>query len=138
MERIGKYQIVGELGSGGFGTVYKATDSSMGRIVAIKVLKANDDAGMVKRFKAEARTAASLRHRNIVTVHDFGEENGMPFLVMEYLDGVTLRDLIDQHAVISALDKLNIMSETALGLKAAHENGVLHRDIKPANIMRLR
>ena len=61
----------------------------------------------------------------------------MPFLVMEYLDGVTLRDLIDQHTSISALDKLNIMSETALGLKAAHENGVLHRDIKPANIMRL-
>jgi serine/threonine-protein kinase len=137
MEKIGKYQIIGELGVGGFGTVYKATDPSMGRVVAIKVLKAQDDAGMVKRFQAEARTAANLRHRNIVTVFEFGEENGMQFLVMEYLDGVTLRDLIVERAALSPVEKLNIMSEAALGLKAAHESGILHRDVKPANIMRL-
>jgi serine/threonine-protein kinase len=137
MEKIGKYQIVGELGTGGFGTVYKATDPGIGRIVAIKVLKTQDDAGMVKRFQAEARTAASLRHPNIVTVFDFGEEKGMQFLVMEYLDGKTLRDLIVDKEPLSPVEKLSIMSDAALGLTAAHESGILHRDVKPANIMRL-
>ena len=137
MESIGKYQIVSELGTGGFGTVYKANDPGMGRMVAIKVLNAQDDAGMVKRFQAEAKMAANLRHPNIVTVFDFGEENGKLFLVMEYLDGTTLGGLIAAQAQLSAVEKLSIMREAALGLKATHERGIVHRDVKPTNIMRL-
>ena len=121
MERIGKYQIVGELGNGGFATVYKAMDPSVGREVAIKVLKTQNDPAMAKRFQSEARTVANLRHPNIVTIFEFGEENGMQFLVMEYLDGTTLRELIDRKAPLSTSDRLNIMLEAAAGLAAAHQ-----------------
>jgi serine/threonine protein kinase/formylglycine-generating enzyme required for sulfatase activity len=137
METIGKYRIEGKLGAGGFGAVYRAIDPAMNRTVAVKVLKVQDDPGMVKRFQAEARTAASLRHPNIVTVFDFGEDDGRLFLVMEYLDGVTLAELIATQAPLSVAEKLSILLEAAKGLKAAHEKGILHRDVKPANIMRL-
>jgi serine/threonine protein kinase len=137
MERISKYQILGELGKGGFGTVYRANDPGMGRVVAIKVLKAQDDPELGRRFQSEARLAASLRHPNIVIVHDFGEENGRLYLVMEYLDGTTIGDLIAAKTPLPTTEKLTIMLGAALGLKAAHERGILHRDVKPANIMRL-
>jgi predicted Ser/Thr protein kinase len=137
MDKIGRYRIVGKLGSGGFGTVYKANDPGMGRVVAIKVLNAQDDAGLVKRFKAEARMAAKLHHPNIVTVFDFGEENGKLYLVMEYLDGVTLGDLVAGENQFSTVEKLQILCDAAQGLKAAHEQGIVHRDVKPSNIMRV-
>jgi formylglycine-generating enzyme required for sulfatase activity len=137
MEQIGKYRIIGELGSGGFGTVYKANDPGTGRVVAIKVLRAQEDTGLVKRFQAEARMAASLRHPNIVTVFDFGEESGRLFLVMEYLEGTTLGELIAGKAPLPPVERLQILYDAALGLRAAHEREIVHRDVKPANIMRL-
>ena len=135
--RSANTRLSGNWARGALALYIKRQTRAWGELWAIKVLKAQDDAGMVRRFQAEARTAANLRHRNIVTVFEFGEEKGMQFLVMEYLDGTTLRDLIVEKTPISAVEKLNIMSEAALGLKAAHDSGILHRDVKPANIMRL-
>jgi tetratricopeptide (TPR) repeat protein len=135
-QRIGKYAITQEIGSGGFGHVYRALDPTFDRVVAIKVLNAPDNLDMVRRFRAEAKTVANLHHKNIVTVHDFGEEDGVPYLVMEYLEGTTLQALIDRNS-LSLLEKVEIMSEAAAGLQYAHERGVTHRDVKPANIMRL-
>src|SRR5579862_4797196 len=91
MDRIGKYEITGELGTGGFGKVFKAFDPTVGRVVAVKVLNVQDDPVMVKRFRSEATTSASLQHKNIVTVHEFGEDRGKQYLVMEYLDGRNLQ-----------------------------------------------
>ncbi len=135
-QRIGKYEISEEIGSGGFGHVYRAVDPTFDRVVAIKVLNAPDNVDIVRRFRAEAKTVANLHHKNIVTVHDFGEEAGVPYLVMEYLDGTTLQVLIHRNS-LSLLEKVEVMSEVAAGLHYAHERGVTHRDIKPANIMRL-
>ncbi|HTS31151.1 MAG TPA: protein kinase [Bryobacteraceae bacterium] len=142
MESIGKYQITGELGSGGFGRVYKAFDPTVGRVVAIKVLNVQDDPALVMRFEAEAKTSANLQHKNIVIVHEFGEQiiderTKKQFLVMEYLSGKNLQEIINEGTPIPPLEKLVIMSEVAQGLQFAHEHGVVHRDVKPANIMRL-
>ena len=137
METIGKYRIIGALGEGGFGHVYKAEDPAIGNIVAIKVLNVQNDENMIRRFRAEAITSAKLRHKNIVTIFDFEEQNGIPYLVMEYLDGKNLQHFVGNRNAVSAIDKLSIMSQVAEGLQYAHEHGVIHRDIKPANIMRL-
>ena len=136
MTNIGKYIIAGELGVGGFGRVYKAFDPTVGRVVAIKVLNVQDESA-VKRFKAEAMTSANLQHKNIVTIHDFQDEGDQQYLVMEFLDGKTLRQILDQNIPMQPLDRLMIMAEVAAGLQYAHEHGVVHRDVKPANIMRL-
>src|ERR1017187_3874776 len=137
METIGKYRIIGALGEGGFGHVYKAEDPAIGNIVAIKVLNVQNDENMIRRFRAEAITSAKLRHKNIVTIFDFEEQNGIPYLVMEYLEGKKLQRLVENRNAVPAIDKLSIMSDVAEGLQYAHEHGVIHRDIKPANIMRL-
>lgn len=135
--RIGRYEITGTIGSGGFGHVYSALDPTVGRVVAIKVLNTPGHSDLVKRFRAEAMTVANLHHKNIVTVHEFGEENGAPYLVMEFLEGTNVQDLIRQHTPLSLHEKLSIMSEVAEGLQYAHGRAVIHRDVKPANIMRL-
>jgi serine/threonine-protein kinase len=137
MESIGKYRIIGALGEGGFGHVYKAEDPAIGNIVAIKVLNVQNDENMIRRFRAEAVTSVRLRHKNIVTIFDFEEQNGIPYLVMEYLDGENLQRLVENRNAVPTINKLSIMSEVAEGLQYAHEHGVIHRDIKPANIMRL-
>lgn len=134
--KIGRYENRGELGSGGFGHVYSAFDPGVDRVVAIKVLNAPGDPDLVKRFRAEAMTVAKLHHKNIVTVHEFGEENGAPYLVMEFLEGTNVQDII-RKGQLSLHEKLWIMSEVAEGLEYAHSRGVIHRDVKPANIMRL-
>ncbi len=135
METIGKYRIIGALGEGGFGLVYKAEDPAIGNIVAIKVLNVQNDESMLRRFRAEAVTSAKLRHKNIVTIFDFDEQNGIPYLVMEYLDGKNLQHLVRNRDAVPAINRLSIMLEAAEGLQHAHEQGVIHRDIKPANIM---
>jgi hypothetical protein len=135
--RIGRYEIRAELGRGGFARVFRAYDQGMGREVAIKELTQFDEPNAVSRFLAEARTAGNLHHRNIVTIHDSDEHDGKPYIVMELLEGETLKQLIECHAAISLLDKLRIMLQVAEGLAFAHERGVIHRDVKPANIMRL-
>jgi serine/threonine-protein kinase len=131
---IGRYQVESQIGTGGFGRVYKAFDPSVGRPVAIKVLTALDSPDLLARFQTEARTTGSLHHPNIVTILDFGEDEGAPYLVMEYLEGQDMQQLSASGQALSLLDKLHVMMQVAEGLQYAHAQGVIHRDVKPANI----
>jgi eukaryotic-like serine/threonine-protein kinase len=136
-KQIGRYEIVEELGRGGFGLVYRAYDPTVGRSVAIKVLtQASKDT--LTRFRNEAMVAGNLRHENLVTVYEYGTHENVPYIAMEYLEGEDLHHIISSHKPLSLLDKCNIMSQVAEGLYCAHKNGVVHRDVKPANIMVLR
>ncbi len=135
MRRIGRYEVQAELGRGGFGQVFRAYDPTVGRAVAIKVLLAAEDPELLLRFRSEAAAAGKLRHRNIVTIYDFGEQDHIPYLVMEYLEGDDLERIIAGSREITLLQKLDIMAQTASGLHHAHLHGTVHRDIKPANIM---
>jgi hypothetical protein len=137
ISRIGKYTVEKELGQGGFGIVYLALDPDTGQPVAIKRLRAEGDPDLLKRFQSEIRTTASLRHKNIVIIHASGEEAGDPYLVMEFLEGQTLKQVIDGRRPLSLLDKVRIMTQVAEGLAYAHSRGVVHRDVKPENIMLL-
>ena len=136
VKRIGRYTIENELGRGAFGRVYRAFDPNLKIYVAIKVLIAEDDPELLVRFQAEARATAGLLHPNIVTLYEFSEEAGAPYLVMELLDGQTLQEVIGKP--LSLLDKVNIMYQVAEGLRHAHAKGVVHRDMKPGNIMVLK
>ena len=133
-KKYGPYEILGNLGGGGMGFVYRAWDARLHREVAIKLLHSEYTMpGMRERFLREARAASALNHPNICTIFDIGEQNGEPYLVMELLEGKTLKDLIDTRTV--QLDELLAISrEVAEALGAAHAKGVIHRDIKPANI----
>jgi serine/threonine protein kinase len=134
---IGTYTVEKELGKGGFGVVYLASDPGTGRPVAIKQLLAEGDADLLKRFQLEIRTTASLRHKNIVTILFSGEEAGNPYLVMEFLEGRTLKQVIQERLPLTLLAKVEIMKQVAEGLAYAHSKGVVHRDVKPENIMLL-
>jgi serine/threonine protein kinase len=133
--RLGPYEIVSALGAGGMGEVYRARDTRLVRIVAIKVLPShvNGDAALRERFEREARTIAALSHPHIRTLHDIGESAGQHFLVMELLDGVTLTDHIGGKP-LPAGELLDLAIQIADALDAAHASDVVHRDIKPANI----
>jgi serine/threonine protein kinase len=135
--KIGKYEILSIVGTGGQGRVFKARDPHVNRDVAIKVLNSEHDPVLQARFRAEAKIAGGLSHPNIVTVHDFGEHEGCPYLVMEFLTGSDLAHIITNGPVLPILDKLRILIDACLGLQYAHEKGIIHRDVKPANIMRL-
>lgn len=132
--KIGKYEILQELGHGGFAHVYLGYDPSIPRKVAIKRLSAGGDASQVSRFRVEAEAAGSLTHVNIVTIYDFGEDNGTFFLVMQYLEGRDLQKVM-RSSELTLLDKMRIMTQIANGLQCAHQHGIVHRDVKPANIM---
>ncbi len=136
IERIGKYKIVAEIGRGTMGRVYKAQDPILNRFVAIKTLSAVSGLGdeAHKRFHREAQAAALLGHPNIVTVHDFGEEQGLLYMAMELLEGTDLREAIDRDLLRNLDDKLAVMEQICSGLAFAHSKGVIHRDLKPANI----
>src|SRR5579862_3476346 len=134
ISRIGKYTVEAELGRGGFGRVYRAFDPDVKRQVAIKVLIAESDPELLKRFEVEVGTTGNLRHKNIVTLYECGEQSGVPYLVMELLEGQPLDASLKQGAPLTLLDKVRIMAQVAEGLGYAHGQGVIHRDVKPANI----
>ena len=135
-ERFPQFEILECLGRGGMGIVYKARQKALDRLVAIKVLagERHDDPQFEARFSREARTLAKLSHPNIVTVHDFGESDGMFYLVMEFVDGVNLRDVLRDGRMEPA-QALAIVPSICEALQFAHEHGVVHRDIKPENIL---
>jgi serine/threonine protein kinase len=134
--RISSYVLLEPIGHGGMSVVYRAHQESLDRTVAVKVLSENLAASteFMERFRREARTAANLRHPNVINVHDFGQdERGVPYLVLEHIDGPTLADLMD-----SGLDDAlipDLLDQIAAGLDYAHARGVIHRDIKPANVL---
>ena len=137
LSKIAKYTVEAEIGRGGFGRVYRAYDPDVQRQVAIKVLTAEEDPELLKRFQAEIGTTGSLHHRNIVTLYECGEQSGVPYLVMELLEGQTLHEIIKTGVVLTLLDKTRILMQIAQGLAYAHSKGVIHRDVKPGNIMLL-
>jgi serine/threonine protein kinase len=135
--KLGKYEIRAVIGRGGMGEVYRGYDPFLDRHVAIKVLSPNlaGDIRSVERFLREARAAARLRHPNIVTIYDVGQEAGSYYFVMEYLEGQTLTELIRQHGQLSPGETLAILTPLSEALEHAHQSGLIHRDIKPANII---
>ena len=135
-QKVGKYLIVAKIGSGAMGDMYRAHDGKLNRDVAVKTmaeLYASDDQ-LVQRFQREAQSAAALNHPNVVTVFDFGSEQGKFYLAMELLDGADLKELIASRSLNDLWDKLDVMEQIAEGLAYAHKQGVVHRDLKPANI----
>ncbi len=140
MEKIGRYQVLGEIGRGAMGVVYRAQDPAIGRVIAIKTIRLSDlteDAErerLRERLFREAQSAGILSHPNIVTIYDIAEENGMAFIFMEFVNGPALEKLLTDHAPDSQT-VLTILKQTASALDYAHKKGIVHRDIKPANIM---
>jgi eukaryotic-like serine/threonine-protein kinase len=139
-KQIGRYKILGELGRGAMGVVYRAEDPALDRVVALKTILLSDDADnrkeFEKRFALEARAAGKLNHPNIVTTFDFGEEGDLAYLAMELLEGTDLRTRLKKGSLPTA-EAVEIAAQVAEGLAFAHERGVVHRDIKPGNIMLL-
>ena len=135
-KRLGPYEVLGLIGAGGMGEVYKARDTRLDRTVAVKVLPddLSADADRLRRFEREARAVAALNHPHIVTIYSVEEADGVPFFTMEYVEGRTLRDLIPGLGLpLDELLKFAIPVTEAVG--AAHQRGILHRDLKPANVM---
>ena len=134
--RLGSYQIVAPLGSGGMGEVYRARDAKLDRDVAVKVLPAHltADADALARFEREAKAVASLSHPNILAIHDFGTQDGVTYAVTELLEGETLRGRLDAVSAVSQAQAVNWAEQIAKGLAAAHSRGVVHRDLKPENV----
>ena len=132
--KFGRYEIQGTLGRGSMGVVYKAFDPLLERSLAIKVMSPGTDEEAVRRFFREARATAGLRHPNIVSVYDIGEEDRQPYIAIEYLDGQDLGQFLKQGLFIPFVWKLRLIIDICRGLQHAHDNGIIHRDIKPSNI----
>lgn len=132
-----RYEIINRVGAGGMSDVYKAKDHKLNRNVAMKVLKRefSKDKNFVSKFRVEAQSAASLIHPNIVNVYDVGEENGTYYIVMELIEGITLKNYIEKKGRLSARETISIAIQIANGIECAHNNQIIHRDIKPQNIM---
>ncbi len=132
-----RYEIVGRVGAGGMSDVYKAKDHKLNRNVAIKVLKKefSKDRNFVSKFRTEAQSAASLIHPNIVNVYDVGQDDGLYYIVMELIEGITLKSYIEKKGRLSVRETISIAIQIANGIECAHNNQIVHRDIKPQNIM---
>src|SRR6266511_3826588 len=134
--RVRSFEVLGPLGAGGMGAVYRARDSKLGRDVAIKILqdKLSDSREYLKRFEREARAASALNHPNIITIFEIDEFEGCPFIAMELIEGISLRELL-KRGPVPIRKLLDVAAQIADGLAAAHERGIVHRDLKPENIM---
>ena len=132
-----RYEILEKIGTGGMSDVYKAKCHKLNRYVAIKVLKQefSENTNFVSKFRVEAQAAAGLMHPNIVNVYDVGEEDGIYYIVMELVEGITLKNYIEKKARLSVKEALSIAIQVSMGIEAAHNNHIIHRDIKPQNIM---
>lgn len=132
-----RYEILEKIGTGGMSDVYKAKCHKLNRFVAIKVLKQefNENTNFVSKFRIEAQAAAGLAHPNIVNVYDVGEEEGIYYIVMELVEGITLKNYIEKKARLSVKEAVSIAIQVSMGIEAAHNNNIIHRDIKPQNIM---
>ncbi|MBO5303074.1 MAG: Stk1 family PASTA domain-containing Ser/Thr kinase [Lachnospiraceae bacterium] len=132
-----RYEIIEKIGAGGMSDVYKARDHILGRFVAIKVLKQefSEDVNFVTKFRTEAQSAAGLEHPNIVNIYDVGSEAGMHFIVMEYVEGVTLKTYIEKKMQLTYKEAVSIAIQVGRGIEAAHAKNIIHRDIKPQNIL---
>ncbi len=132
-----RYEILEKIGTGGMSDVYKAKDHKLNRFVAAKVLKQefSENANFVSKFRIEAQAAAGLMHPNIVNVYDVGEENGIYYIVMELVEGITLKKYIEKKARLSVKEAVSIAIQVSMGIEAAHNNHIIHRDIKPQNII---
>jgi CheY-like chemotaxis protein len=133
----GRYEVLEEVGQGGMGTVYRARDRELGDQVALKLLRPEMIQGtnLVERFKSEIRLARHISDRHVVRTHDIGEWNGLYYLTMEFVEGITLRELLDTRGRLDLAPTLAIATQLAQSLAAAHEQGVIHRDIKPQNLL---
>lgn len=132
-----RYEIVSKIGTGGMADVYKAMDHKLNRFVAVKVLKPEfrEDATFVKKFRSEAQAAAGLTHPNIVNVFDVGDDEGVYYIVMELIEGITLKEYISKKGKLSVKEATSIAIQVSMGLEAAHSHGIVHRDVKPQNII---
>ena len=135
MTAVGRYELLRELGRGGTATVYLARQTDLNRVVALKELSALpvSDPSTARRFVRESRLAGSLNHPNIVTVHDFFEHHGTPYIAMEYLERGSLRPLVDAQLTFAQV--AGVLDGMLAGLSHAHEHGIVHRDLKPENLM---
>src|SRR5438874_8068289 len=133
--RIGKYEVLAHIATGGMGRVYKARDVELGRVVALKVLSSEvgDHPNMVERFRREARHAARLCHKNIVTLFEFGQADGVWYLSMEFVKGVDLESYTVRKGRLSPEEVQRFLKHAAQALDHAYQMGIIHRDIKPAN-----
>jgi predicted Ser/Thr protein kinase len=138
-QTVGRYEITGELGRGAMGVVYKATDPTIGRTVALKTMRLDvhglESGEIVRRFKNEARAAGLLNHPNIVTIYDAGEHEGIFYIAMEFMQGTTLQAVLDEKRILDTNEAIQFSREICEGLDYAHAHGIVHRDVKPANIM---
>ncbi len=132
-----RYEILGKAGTGGMADVYKAKDHILGRFVGVKVLKQefSEDVNFVTKFRTEAQSAAGLEHPNIVNIYDVGSENSIHYIVMEYVEGITLKTYIEKKGQLSFKEAVSIAIQVGRGIEAAHNKHIIHRDIKPQNIM---
>jgi serine/threonine protein kinase len=136
LRRIGRYDLVERIGTGGMGIVYRGRDSVLGRAVAVKMLVSDIDTSEEtrERFFREARSAGQLTHRNIITIYDFGEEDGRAYIVMELLAGESLSSLLARNEHLALEHQVEIMARVCEGLAFAHSRGIVHRDVKPGNL----
>jgi eukaryotic-like serine/threonine-protein kinase len=133
----GRYHVVDRIAAGGMGEVYRARDAVLERSVAIKVLHRNlaGDAGFIERFRREARAAANLSHQNIVAVHDWGSVDGIYYMVMEYVAGLSVREILHAEGLLAPAQAADVLGQTLAALQHAHRQGIVHRDVKPENLM---
>lgn len=132
-----RYEVLEKIGTGGMSDVYKAKDHKLNRFVAVKILKQefSENDNFVSKFRVEAQAAAGLMHPNIVNVYDVGDENGVYYIVMELVEGITLKKYIEKKSRLTVKEAVSIAIQVAMGLEAAHNNNIIHRDIKPQNII---